>query len=398
MKARTRKTLIRVIIISVAALAAVFVVFKLVYKPKPLPQVKVQELEPGEIVSTVTADGELRAYNQVDISAEVVARIKKIYVKEGDYVTRGQLLCLLDDSELRAARGLYLSQLGQAKSNYERGKALYAENLISGSDYEDRRTAYEVAQSNLKQSEDKLAKTRIYAPAAGRVVGVAVEEGETAVMGTMNNAGTVMFTLGDLSAMQAWVYVDEADIVGVAIGQPAFITLDAMPEAKFKAKVETIGFMPAPESETGATDVTEFRTVLDITDVDKRLRPGMTVAADITTASVKNVIFCPLAALGKDTIRGKEVDAVYVLEGGRAVLTPVTTGISDGTNIEITKGLRAGQVVITGPFDVLRGLRSGDAVAVEKGKGEKNWSGKKKAEGAQPNIRAMRALGRATSR
>lgn len=398
MNKRSRKVALRVVLIILGVLGAAFVVFKLAYKPRNLPQVKTLELAPAAITATVTADGELKAYNQVDISAEVVARIKKIYVKEGDSVVKGQLLCELDDGELRAARDLYRSELVQAKAAYERGKALYAEKLISAADYETRRTAYEVALSQLNQSEDKLSKTRIYAPLAGRVVGVEVEEGETAVMGTMNNAGTVMFTLGDLSAMQAEVYVDETDVVNLALGQPATVVLDAMPDAKFKAQVNAIGYMPATAEETGATDVIEFKVVLDLVDADKRLRPGMSVSADITTASRSNVLACPLQALGKEKVRGREEDTVFVLEDGRARTTVVKTGISDGTQVEITSGLHAGQVVIIGPYEVLRELRDGDAVAIATGKGDEKWSGKKRADGAQPNVRAMGTLRRATSR
>jgi HlyD family secretion protein len=394
MDKRRRRKLIRNIVIAVVLLAALAVILKIACRSPEAPSLEARELQPGSIVSTVSADGELRALNQVDISAEVVAKVEKVYVEEGDEVRKGQLLCVLDADEYRSQRDLYRSQLEQARANYERGRALFEESLISEADFEERRTAYEVARSRLEQSEDDLSKTRIYTPIAGRVVRVEVEEGETVVMGTMNNAGTVMFTVGDLSAMQAEIYVDETDVAKVAIGQPAVVTLDAMPDAEFEAVVSAIGYMPASESDTVSTDVTEFEVVLDLVGVDARLRPGMTVEADITTAQRKDVVTCPLQALGKHEIEGKMRDTVFVLDGDRAKVTPVRVGISDGTYTEITEGLEFGQVVITGPYKELRKLRDGDVVEAVVIKGDEGWS-EEMAEGRGISARGlMRAMPR----
>ncbi len=382
MNRKKRKKIIRALVIGVAGLAAAIVILKISCRPADVPEVEVMALAPGEIVSTVSADGKLEARDQVDISAEIVAKVEKVWVKEGDVVEKGRLLCSLDDDELRSQRDLNRSQLSEAAASYKRGQALFEEKLISEADFDARRTAYEVAKSQLEQSEDNLSKTRIYAPLAGRVVRVEVEEGETVVMGTMNNAGTVMFTLGDLSAMQAKIYVDEADIVDVAIGQPAKVTPDAMPDVAFQARVNAIGYMPAPATDTGAAgDVIEFEVVLDITDIDARLRPGMSVTGAITTAKRENAIACPLQAVGRRELRGRPQDTVFVLEGGRAKQVPVKTGISDGTRVEIVKGLKAGQRVIVGPYKVLRGIGDGDEVKVLEGEGK--WpKGKKSRPGA----------------
>jgi HlyD family secretion protein len=382
MNRKRRKKLIRALVVGVIGLVAAFVIVKITCRPPRLPEVEVMALAPGGIVSTVSADGELEARNQVDISAEIVARIEKVYVKEGDEVERGALLCVLDDDELRSQRDLNRSRLVEAEAAYRRGKALFEEDLISEADFDARRTAYEVARSQLEQSEDNLSKTRIYAPLAGRVVRVDVEEGETVVLGTMNNPGTVMFTLGDLSAMQAQIYVDEADIVDVSPGQPAKVTPDAMPDVEFEARVRTIGYMPA--TDTGAeTDVTEFEVVLDIIDIDARLRPGMSVTGVITTATRENVLACPLQAIGRHELEGKARDTAFVLEGGRAKVVPVKTGISDGTRVELVAGLEAGQRVIVGPYTVLRALEDGDEVKVLEGEGK--WP-----RGKKPGLRGPR--------
>jgi HlyD family secretion protein len=375
MDKRKRRKIIRNVVIVVVLLAALVVILKLACRPPaPIP-FEAMRLAPGNIVSTVTADGELEALNQVDISAEVVAKIDKLYVEEGDEVTKGQLLCTLDADEYRLERDLYRSQLEQAKASYERGKALFEESLISEADFDERRTEYEVARSRLEQSNDDLSKTRIYSPIAGRVVALEVEEGETVVMGTMNNAGTVMFTVGDLSAMQAVVYVDETDVADLAVGQPAVVTLDAMPNDEFAAVVRSIGYMPSSDGDA-TTDATEFEVVLDLTEADPRLRPGMTVDAAITTATREAVIACPLQALGRNDVEGKMRDTVFVLEDGKVKLKPVKTGISDGTNAEIKEGLKSGQVIITGPYREMRDLRDGDAVEnVVISEGGEGWPG-----------------------
>jgi HlyD family secretion protein len=370
MNRKRRKMLIRAIVIGVIAVVAAFVIVKITCRPPQLPEVEVMTLAPGGIVSTVSADGELEARNQVDISAEIVARIEKVYVKEGDEVEKGRLLCVLDDDELRSQRDLNRSRLVEAEASYRRGKALFEEDLISEADFDARRTAYEVAKAEFEQSEDNLSKTRIYAPLAGRVVRVDVEEGETVVLGTMNNPGTVMFTLGDLSAMQAKIYVDEADIVDVSAGQPAKVTPDAMPDVEFDARVRTIAYMPAADTDAEGTDVTEFEVVLDIVDIDVRLRPGMSVTGVITTATRDDVLACPLQAIGRQELEGKTRDTVFLLDGNRAKVVPVRTGISDGTRVEVVEGLEAGQRVIVGPYTVLRTLEDGDDVKVVEGEGE----------------------------
>jgi HlyD family secretion protein len=370
MNRKTRRRLIRVLIVVAGAAAAVFVVLRISCRPSRLPEVEAMKLAPGEIVATVSADGELEARNQVDISAEIVAKVEKVYVEEGDEVAKGALLCVLNDDELRSQRDLNRSQMLEAEASYKRGRALFDESLISEADFDARRTAYEVAKAQLQQSEDNLSKTRIYAPLAGRVVRVEVEEGETVVLGTMNNAGTVMFTLGDLSAMQAKIYVDESDIVNVAAGQPAKVTPDAMPDAAFDARVMSIGYMPTTDTAAVATDVIEFEVVLDMIDIDPRLRPGMSVTGTIMTATRENVLTCPLQAIGRQEVGGKARDTVFVLEGRRAKVVPVKTGISDGTRVEIAEGLTAGQQVLVGPYTALRALSDGDEVKVLAGEGK----------------------------
>ncbi|MCK4231781.1 efflux RND transporter periplasmic adaptor subunit, partial [candidate division WOR-3 bacterium] len=348
--------------IAAGAVLVFLIVCNVLSRRSVAPEVTVAELTKRRIVSTVSATGELRAANQVDISAEILARIKKLYVKEGDQVRKGQLLCVLDDAALLSSRDLSRANFNEASAAYKRGEALYRDTLISQAEFERLRTAFEVAKAQLDQSGDKLAKTRIYAPISGRVVRLNIEEGEAVMMGTMNNPGTVMMTLADLSAMQARVDVDESDVVNLKIDQHAQVKLDAMPDTAFRAKVVSISYMPSTNLTSAAEGVTDFEVILNLVDIDPAQRPGMNVSADITTAMREDVITCPLQAIGRREVEGKLSETVFVLEDGKARLVPIKTGISDGRSVEVIEGLKEDQTVITGPYKVLRILQDGDEV------------------------------------
>lgn len=364
-----------------AAAVALIVILNIISKGNKAPEVQTQALSYSRIVSTVSATGELKAKNQVDISAEMVARVRKLYVEEGDMVSQGQLLCQLDDDNSRSSLNLSEAQYQKALSEYERGKKLYADSLISTAQIENLKTSYEVALAQVDQSRDALSKTRIYAPISGRIVQLNVKEGEAVMMGTMNNAGTVMMTVADLSEMQAVVDVDESDVASIKINDESSITLDAFPDTSFKAKVFSISYMPSTSTTTSTTTgVTDFETVLDIIDVDPLQRPGMTVSAQITAAVRDSALACPLQAVGRRDVEGRSVETVFLLENGRAKLVEVETGISDGITIEIKKGIKPGQKIISGPYKVLRTLKDGDEVKTKKE--EPQWQ--KGQPGQQP--------------
>ncbi len=369
--------------IAAGAVLVFLIVCNVLSRRSVAPEVTVAELTKRRIVSAVSATGEIRAANQVDISAEILARVSKLYVKEGDAVRKGQLLCVLDDAAKRSTRDLQRANFEEASAAYKRGEALYKDSLISTAEFERLSTAYEGARAQLEQSEDQLAKTRIYAPISGRVVRLNIKEGEAVMMGTMNNPGTVMMTLADLSAMQARVDVDESDVVDLKIGQPAKVKLDAMPDTAFRAKVTSISYMPSTNLTSTAEGVTDFEVILDLTDIDQAQRPGMNVSADITTATREDVITCPLQAIGRREVKGKLSETVFILEEDKARLVPIKTGISDGRAIEIIEGLEEGQEIITGPYKVLRILQDGDEV--KPSKGEEPWQ--RSSEGPKVKVK-----------
>ena len=369
--------------IAAGAVLVFLIVCNVLSRRSVAPEVTVAELTKRRIVSTVSATGELRAANQVDISAEILARVSRLYVEEGDAVRKGELLCVLDDAARRSTQDLQRANFGEAEAAYDRGKALFEEDLISQAEFEHLSTAYEVARSQLEQSEDQLAKTRIYAPISGRVVRLNIEEGEAVMMGTMNNPGTVMMTLADLAAMQARVDVDESDVVDLKIDQHAQVKLDAMPDTAFRANVVSISYMPSTNLTSTAEGVTDFEVILDLTDIDPAQRPGMNVSADITTAMRNDVVTCPLQAIGRREAEGKLSETVFILEEDKARLVPIKTGISDGRAIEIIEGLEEGQTIITGPYKVLRILQDGDEV--KPSKGEEPWQ--RSSEGPRVKVK-----------
>ncbi|MBN2381216.1 efflux RND transporter periplasmic adaptor subunit [candidate division WOR-3 bacterium] len=371
------------IVSGAGVLLALIIVCNVVGKKSPTPEVSVIDAKPGNIVSTVSGTGELRAANQVDISAEMVAKVQKLYVKEGDLVQRGQVLCVLDDASARSSHNLNMANFSEARSANERGKVLYEEGLISKADYDKLSTAYEVARAQLSQSQDKLEKTRIYAPISGRVVALNIEEGETVMMGTMNNAGTVIMTVADLGAMQARIDVDESDVVNLKLSQTAKVKLDAMPDTSFSAKVTSVSYMPTTTSLTATEGVTDFEVILDIVDLDPSQRPGMSVSADIVTARRDSVIVCPLQAIGRKEVEGMLQETVFIVEEDIAKLVPVKTGIDDGNSIEITDGLKEGQTIIIGPYKELRTLEDGSKVKPEQS--ELEWQNKK-GNGSGPRM------------
>jgi len=373
------------------AVLVLLIVCNVLSRRSVAPEVTVTELGKRRIVSTVSATGELRAANQVDISAEILARVSRLYVKEGQEVRKGELLCVLDDAALLSSRDLSRANFDEASAAYKRGEALYRDTLISTAEFERVRTAFEVAKAQLDQSEDRLAKTRIYAPISGRVVRLNIEEGETVMMGTMNNPGTIMMTIADLAAMQARVDVDESDVVDLRTGQRVQVKLDAMPDTAFTAAVRSISYMPSTNLTSAAEGVTDFEVILDLVDIDPAQRPGMSVSADITTAMREDVITCPLQAIGRREVEGKLSETVFVLEDGKAKLVSIETGISDGRFIEIIEGLEEGQEVITGPYKALRTLQDDDEV--KPNKGEEPWQRGSKGQASMVRVR-VRTQGR----
>lgn len=357
------------------------------------------------ITRTVRASGKVRARVSVDLSAHVVAKIETIHVAEGDRVEAGQPFVELEREAFLATVESWRAQLRQAETRVRqaevdledarirlrRMRRLADEGIVSAEELESRelqetsaqlrldeaRDAVEHARANLDKALDDLGKTTIYAPVSGRVVDLNAEEGEVVVSGMMNNPATKIATVADLSELLAELDVDENEIVRVDMDQPVTVTVDAIPDRAFPGRVVEVG--SSGYTRAGQGDVTFFAVDVLLEETDPRLRPGMSVRAEIEVASRQEALTVPVQAVVDRTAGAGEEGAaretpeegpatrsvVFAVEAGRARRRPVETGLSTVTRVEVVSGLEEGDEVVTGPYRTLRDLEDGDPVRPE---------------------------------
>ncbi len=365
--------------------------------------VEVQAAELRTISSRVKATGEITPEKRVEISAKVVGEIISLPVVEGQQVEAGQLLLEIERDLYEAARNQARAalrqaevsvrrqevQLADANRNMRRTTELIADGLVSQEaldtsqlavdtaavELEAQQHAVEQYRSALQRAEDDLARTTIRSPMAGTVIQLDAEKGETVVPGSTNLPGSVIMTIADMSVLLAEVEVSEVDVVSVALGQEAEVTVDALGSEPQKGHVVEI-------ATSGRRDATQgtirFRVKVALVDPDPALRPAMTAKVDILTATTENTVTVPIQAVVRRTVDdgGEEVegtaakgleesDVVYLIADGKAAARKVATGISDQLYVEISEGLEAGDEVIVGPYRTLKGLHAGDAVKIE---------------------------------
>jgi HlyD family secretion protein len=399
-------------IIGGVVIVLLFVVLALKSNNTKKTNVTVERAGRGEITSIVTATGKVKAQADVQISADVMGRIERLPVKEGDTVKTGQLLVEIDsrsrEMDLAQARGALLSAqsaLENAKINLDREKALIAKNLTSQaqvdlaqSTHDQAAAQVQIDQAVLDRAQDQLDKCTIRAPMSGIITQLNSEAGEMVVIGTMNAAGTVIMVISDLSTIEIEAEVDETDIASVNIGQGAKISLDAFPDTTFKGKVIEVGNSAKTSTTYGvASDqVTNFLVKVLIEDTVKNIKPGMTASVDITTAHRPDAIKIPSGAVvmrpegteneplnpesenegtakaeeAKDVLpaKKKDIDGVFIVTGEQAKFVPVKTGIRDQQFVEIVNGVSEGDSVITGPYKTLRTIKQGEYVNPQKPK------------------------------
>jgi HlyD family secretion protein len=347
--------------------------------------VQAGKVERKKIVQKVSATGKIQPKTQVEISADVSAKITGLHVVEGQVVRKGQLLVELDrerylaavesaEANVRSAEAnasLVKENMNRAEKEFERSKGLLASGLESQSAFDAKQAEYQVevarhrsaldgvaqAKATLKQARDDLSKTRIYSPMSGTVSALNKEQGEIALGSQFQK--DVILVVADLSEMEAQVNVDENDIVSIEKGQAAEIEVDAMLGKPLRGIVYEIA-NSANTSAQGSTDQkTEFEIKISILDPPPALRPGMTASADIITKTNEAALSVPLQSVAVRTVdqlamKGeKRVDAekrykadkdgfveiVFVVENGKAVAKQVETGIQSDELIEVLKGL-----------------------------------------------------------
>ena len=348
------------IIIGIAVVVIVIIVLNLSQRDSG-EKVEVALVKKGNITSKVSASGELKAKSQVDISAETIARVRRINHVEGDYVKKGDLLIELDDVQADATRKLARAQLEQAEQDLQRAEKLIEKKLISQESFERIELSYETAKATYERALDAYRKTKIYAPISGKIMKVNVEEGETAVMGALNYGGTVMMTVADMSQMIAVVEIDETDVPDVRLGEHAEVTADALPDSVYGGTVIKVGLMPIT-SQLGTDEATDFEVEIELHDFSPLLRPGMNVKTDIITSEKSGVLIIPIQASGKREVDDKLVETVFIARDGKARLMEILPGVSSDTETEIISGVEEGDTVIIGPYRVLSKLKDGQTV------------------------------------
>lgn len=409
-----------------------------------------------DLVSLVTASGEIRPKNYTNVLGEGIGKITDIVVKEGDYVKKGDVLLHLEniqpgadvqaqldgisasEAALKATAASYDSavatlaqrhaDLDKAKLDWQRGQELYRGQLISKQEYDSDKAAYDSAvaaatssqaqvdqaraareqaratldqnQAVLRRTQDILRKTTYRAPIGGIVSYIAVRVGENVVPGIQGTVGSSIMTISDMSIVTAEVKVDETDIISVKDGQPADVSIDAIPGKTFKGHVTEVGELAilrtsgeASMTETTANtqEARDFKVVVTLDNPPKSLRPGLSLTAKIQTAQKQNVLTVPIQALAersqkeldeaKNGNRGSvtlaasnsegassvksDIQGVFVLRNGKAEFVPVQTGITGVTDIEITSGLHEGDLIVTGSYKAIRTLKPGTPVKID---------------------------------
>ena len=449
MKGRTWLILVAVVIV----LAAAGIGARIYRNANNLPAVTVESIRARDLDAIVSASGKIQPKRQVNVSATTMGRVTRLAVQEGQRVKAGQFLLEIDPKALagqlergEASVAAARSSLQQAHSAVDQARATLdlaqqtlkrqqdlskdglttrealerAQNEVTVREVElkTRQQEVQTREEQIKQEQAGLSTTRynisqvtINSPMDGIVTRRNIEEGENVVVGTMNNAGTVLLTVADMSVIQAEIEVDETDIPNVAIGMPAIVTIDAVPDRMFKGRVTDIGNSPiqaaAQAQATGQRQATNFKVVVTIEDQVPDIRPGFTCTAEITTATRKNATAVPIQSLtvremlfdDKGTLiheppppvqrrffgtapaappppppdpapdqTRKETEGVFVVRDAKVVFAPVKVGIAGERYFEVLTGLKPGDQVITGPFDSVRQISDGSAVKVNPGR------------------------------
>jgi HlyD family secretion protein len=452
---RKKKVIIGIVVVAVLGAAAGANIY---FKREQGPQVEVEEIRTRDLEAIVSASGKVQPKRQVNISANQMGRVTRLAVQEGQRVKAGQFLLEIDPRQLEgqlqrgaasvaAARsGLAQARVGVASAetsleqaraslelaqqNLKRQQELWkdglttrealdkAQNDVTVREAEVRRSQQEVKarqqeietreqqikqeQAGLSQTQYNLTQIIIQSPMDGIVVRRNIEEGETAVVGTMNNAGSQLLTIADMSVLEAEVEVDETDIPFVALGQEAKVTVDAVEDRTFRGHVTEIGNSPIQTNtqQGGQRQATTFKVVITLDEEVPNVRPGFTCTAEVTTSKKQNVTSVPIQALtvrellynpqGKivreeqtdrrrrrnaeqqksdDDVppghKREETEGVFTVRENKAVFTPVKIGIAGEQYFEVLDGLKVGDRVITGPFANVRELADGQEIRLQ---------------------------------
>jgi HlyD family secretion protein len=436
---RNKKILIGAgVVVILAAIAFV----NIRYKRQEGTAVNVEGIRTRDLQAIVSASGKIQPHDSVNISADTVGRVTELAVDEGYRVKRGQFLMQIDPillaaaakqqeaslaaarstmEQLRVASDSANAALKQAQDAYSRQQQLWKSGLTTketldiaeqtlkmrvsdatsaAKQIETQELRMKAEEASLESAKYTLSKVRIESPIDGIVTARNIQQGETVVVGTMNNAGTVLLTIADMSNVEAQVDVDETDVPNVALNQKAKVTIDAMPGKTFAGHVVEIGNSPiaAAAGTSSSTQATNFLVKVKVDDPIPDIRPGFTCTADITTATRKAALSVPIQAMtvremvidregnvvrddkpgrgrgGVGAVQAaelpagqerKELEGVFLVRDNKALFVPVKTGIAGDKYFEVLSGLKPGDQVIIGPFSSVRELKDGGAVKID---------------------------------
>lgn len=426
-KKKSKKKLF--IILGAVLVVVILVVVNLTKSSEKGQEVTSGYVERGDIISQVTATGRVEPKTEVNIQASVQANIVELPVKEGDTVKAGDLLLKLDQTRYTAAVRMAKATLASVKATmkqneasmleaeltYKRAEGMFAKGHWSEEQKISAKTAFEVAkaryessqfqveqyEASVTQAEDQLDKTILTSPMDGVITELNAEVGEIVLVGTMNNPGTVIMTVADLSVIQVEAEVDETDIANVRVGLKSDIRVDAFQDTTFRGIVTEVGNAARISGYSSQDQVTNFLVKVQFVDAYRYVKPGMTAEVDITTDEHFDVLHVPIQAVvirdrlpeekvlsGGDSSgksgaiaaetsseqtgesdepgEDKEYQGVFVVDKGKAKFVQVETGIADQQNIEILTGLSDSLEIVIGPYKMLRKLDHGDLIKAEK--------------------------------
>ena len=436
------------ILIPLAAVVLIAVVVSILRSgDKAEAKVETRKVQQKDLLALVNCSGTIQPKRKVDVSANAMGTIVHLAVVEGQHVGQGDLLMEIDPSEYAAAvkaleavinssrADLKLAEASLDKANQDRDRAeeLFREELASEEQVITARTNARIEdarveaaghritqyEANLSKAHHDLTKVTITAPMTGVITRLNVEEGENAIMGTLNNPGTVLLVIADLGTMEAWVEVDETEVVKVAIGQVAEVKIDAFPDQEFTGSVTEIGNSPLRIRTGASREAVDFEVKITLEGTLPNIRPGLSAKAEITVADRHEALAVPLGSVtvrewplkdsdirsysgsrarkqkaaleefgfgadgadrdttdaAADDIKRKETEGVFVLVDGFVKFLPVKIGIAGEDDFEVLSGLTKGQTVVTGPFRILRQLKDGAQVEKLGRKGNKGRRG-----------------------
>ena len=393
-------------------------------------EVRIEPVQRRDLVSSVTASGQVRPQTKVDLSSDITGKIVRLAVKEGQMVTKGQFLLQIDAQQAEAnvqraeaALASARAQAAQAKANliqaeksYERSMQIKQQNsqLMSDEQIDQLKTTVDVNRALLEASthsvdqaiasvadaRQALGKTTIYAPMAGRVTRLNVENGETAIMGTLNKDAATLLTISDMSVLETKVKVDETDVARIKIGDSAVVQIDAFQDTTFVGRVTKISnsSVKGATATQGGDQAVDYEVTIQLVNAPNETRPDFSATAKVVTDTRKNVMSIPIIALtvreNEDLAKGdtavglgkakpkkdvgkKDVEGVFVVANDNKVaFRPVKVGIAGEKHFEVLDGLKEGDRIVAGTYQAIRELKDGALVREAKTDVKKPTTGK----------------------